>query len=108
MFLPLINAYRVGQVQTLLNLPGDGRLAFLWLRGKRIASAVLIGLTCWLKPQMSLYLLWGLLRKQWSFAISLSDNAARRSLRSRLPSSAGTTRQNILQVLHFLSRRGMP
>ena len=103
-FLPLINAYRVGQVQTLLNFLVMAA-AFLWLRGKRIASAVLIGLTCWLKPQMSLYLLWGLLRKQWSFAISLSITLlAGLSLSLAVFGWHNTT--EYLQVLHFLSRRG--
>lgn len=70
-FLPLINAYDLGQVQTLLNFLVMASV-LLWLRGSRISPAILIGLTCWLKPQMSLFLLWGLLRRQWSFALSLS------------------------------------
>lgn len=69
-FLPLINAYRIGQVQTLLNFLIIASV-FLWMRGSRVSPAILIGLTCWLKPQMSLFLLWGLLRRQWSFALSL-------------------------------------
>jgi alpha-1,2-mannosyltransferase len=69
-FLPIINAYNLGQVQTLLNFLVMASV-LLWLRGSRISPAILIGLTCWLKPQMSLFLLWGLLRRQWSFAISL-------------------------------------
>lgn len=69
-FLPLINAYRMGQVQTLLNFLIIASV-FLWMCGSRVPPAILIGLTCWLKPQMSLFLLWGLLRRQWSFAISL-------------------------------------
>lgn len=103
-FLPLINAYKVGQVQALLNFLLIAS-AFLWLRGKRISSAIFIGLTCWLKPQMSLFLLWGLLRKQWSFAISLSITLlAGLSLSLAVFGWHNTT--EYLQVLHFLSRRG--
>src|SRR5665213_432919 len=69
-FLPLINAYAMGQVQTILNFLMIASV-LLWLRGSRIPPAILIGITCWLKPQMSLFLLWGLLRRQWSFAVSL-------------------------------------
>ena len=69
-FLPIIDAYNLGQVQTLLNFLVMASV-LLWLRGSRISPAILIGLTCWLKPQMSLFLFWGLLRRQWSFAISL-------------------------------------
>ncbi|HET9100656.1 MAG TPA: glycosyltransferase family 87 protein [Acidobacteriaceae bacterium] len=103
-FLPLINAYRLGQVQTLLNFLVIAG-AFLWLRGRRISSAIFIGLTCWLKPQMSLYLLWGLLRRQWSFAISLFITLlAGLSLSLAVFGWHNTT--DYLQVLSFLSRRG--
>lgn len=70
-FLPLINAFFLGQVQTLLNFLLIAS-AFLWLRNRRISSGILIGLTCWLKPQMALFLVWGLLRKQWSFTSALA------------------------------------
>ncbi len=45
--------------------------ALLWLRGSRVSPAILLGLTCWLKPQMILFVLWGLLRSQWRFTTSL-------------------------------------
>jgi hypothetical protein len=69
-FLPIVDAYNLGQVQTLLNCMLMAS-ALLWLRGSRVSPAILIGLTCWLKPQMILFVLWGLLRKQWRFATSL-------------------------------------
>jgi alpha-1,2-mannosyltransferase len=69
-FLPIIDAYNLGQVQTLLNFMLMAA-ALLWLRGSRVPPAILIGLTCWLKPQMILFVLWGLLRKQWRFTTSL-------------------------------------
>lgn len=70
-FLPLVNAYCLGQVQTLLNLALIASV-FLWMRGGRVAPGLLLGLTCFLKPQMALFLLWGIFRRQWSFAISLT------------------------------------
>jgi alpha-1,2-mannosyltransferase len=70
-FLPLVNAFFLGQVQTLLNFLLIAS-AYFWLRGKRIAPGILLGLGCWLKPQMALFLVWGLLRRQWSFAVSLA------------------------------------
>jgi hypothetical protein len=69
-FLPIVNAYSLGQVQTLLNFLLMASV-LLWLRGERIVPAILIGLTCWLKPQMGMFLLWALLRRQWNFALSL-------------------------------------
>jgi len=70
-FLPLVNAYCLGQAQTLLNLALIASV-FLWMRGRRVAPGLLIGLTCWIKPQMALFLLWGMLRRQWSFTVSLA------------------------------------
>lgn len=71
-FLPLINALFLGQVQTLLNFFLIFS-AFLWLKGYRKAPGILIGLACWLKPPMALFVIWGLLRRQWSFIVSLAS-----------------------------------
>jgi alpha-1,2-mannosyltransferase len=103
-FLPLIDAYNLGQVQTLLNFMLMAA-ALLWLRGSKIPPAILIGLTCWLKPQMSLFLLWGLLRRQWSFAISLSITLlAGFSLSLTVFGWHNTV--EYMQVLHYLGQRG--
>ena len=71
LFLPLVNAYHLGQVQTLLNLAMIASV-FLWMRGQRVGPGLLIGLTCLVKPQMALFLLWGALRRQWSFVVSMA------------------------------------
>ncbi|MGH9617290.1 MAG: glycosyltransferase family 87 protein [Acidobacteriaceae bacterium] len=103
-FLPLIHAYNLGQVQTLLNFLLISSV-LLWLRGARVSPAILIGLTCWLKPQMCLFLIWGLLRRQWSFAVSLLITLA-----SGLALSVGIfgfhNSVEYLNVLKYLSRRG--
>ena len=103
-FLPIINAYNLGQVQTLLNFMLMAA-ALLWLRGSRISPAILIGLTCWLKPQMSLFLLWGLLRRQWSFAISLSITLLAGLSLSLVVFGWHNTAEYV-QVLSYLGRRG--
>ncbi|MES2223119.1 MAG: glycosyltransferase family 87 protein [Acidobacteriota bacterium] len=70
LFLPIIDAYNLGQVQTLLNFMLMAA-ALCWLRGSRVPAAILLGLTCWLKPQMILFVVWGLVRRQWRFTTSL-------------------------------------
>ena len=103
-FLPIIDAYNLGQVQTLLNFMLMAA-ALLWLRGFRISPAILIGLTCWLKPQMILFLLWGLLRRQWRFTVSLLITF----LTGVLLSGAIFGWHNTLEyvrVLHYLGQRG--
>lgn len=103
-FLPLIHAYNLGQVQTLLNFLVMASV-LLWLRGSRISPAILIGLTCWLKPQMSLFLLWGLLRRQWSFAISLFITLIA-GLSLSLAVFGWHNTAEYLRVLNYLGRRG--
>ena len=103
-FLPIIDAYNLGQVQTLLNFLVMASV-LLWLRGSRISPAILIGLTCWLKPQMSLFLFWGLLRRQWSFAISLCITLMV-GLSLSLAVFGWHNTAAYAQVLHYLSRHG--
>lgn len=103
-FVPLINAFVLGQVQTLLNFLMITS-ALLWLRGYRKAPAILIGLTCWIKPQMALFLIWGLLRRQWSFAISLASMLVL-GLAISLAVFGVHNTSEYLVVLHYLSRRG--
>lgn len=103
-FLPLVNALFLGQVQTTLNFLMI-LSAFLWLRGRKVSSGILLGLTCWVKPLMVLFLLWGLLRRQWSFAVSLAS-----MLLLGLAISAAVfgwhNTAEYMAVVHFLGRHG--
>ena len=103
-FLPLIDAYNLGQVQTLLNLMLMAA-AYLWLRGSRVSPAILIGLTCWLKPQMMLFVLWGLLRRQWRFTTSLAITFITGVFLS-VAIFGWHNSVEYVQVLRFLGRRG--
>ena len=103
-FLPLVNAYCLGQMQTLINCALIAS-AFLWMRDRRVVPGVLVGLTCLLKPQASLFFLWGLLRRQWSFSASLCTVVA---LGAALSVAVFGWHNHVayLQVVHFLSRHG--
>ncbi|MGB8478215.1 MAG: glycosyltransferase family 87 protein [Acidobacteriaceae bacterium] len=103
-FLPVIDAYNLGQVQTLLNFMLMAA-ALLWLRGSRIPPAILIGLTCWLKPQMILFLLWGLLRRQWRFTTSLAITFFTGAFLS-VAVFGWHNSMEYIQVLRYLGRRG--
>ena len=92
-FLPIIDAYNLGQVQTLLNFMLMAA-ALLWLRGSRVSPAILLGLTCWLKPQMILFVLWGLLRAPVEIHDQPCAHVALRSRSFRSASLAGTTPWN--------------
>lgn len=103
-FLPLINAFFLGQVQTLLNFLLMAS-AFLWLRGYRKTTGILVGLTCWFKPTMALLFIWGLLRRQWSFAVSLAGMLVVGAVLSLTIFGIHNTAE-YLAVVRFLGRRG--
>ncbi|HTU49312.1 MAG TPA: glycosyltransferase family 87 protein [Acidobacteriaceae bacterium] len=103
-FLPIIDAYNLGQIQTLLNFMLMAA-ALLWLRGSRVSPAILIGLTCWLKPQMILFVLWGLLRRQWRFTTSLLITFLAGAFLS-VAVFGWHNSVEYVQVLRYLGRRG--
>ncbi|MBN2384934.1 DUF2029 domain-containing protein [bacterium] len=68
-FYPVTKGFILGQIQTWITLMFA--LAFLcWLNGYKTWSGLLIGGCCLIKPHFALLLVWGLMRKQWRFAIS--------------------------------------
>jgi hypothetical protein len=103
-FLPIIDAYNLGQVQTLLNFMLMAA-ALLWLRGSRVSPAILLGLTCWLKPQMILFVLWGLLRRQWRFTTSLVLTFLAGAFLS-IGTFGWHNSVEYIQVLRYLGQRG--
>lgn len=69
-FYPLVKGHTLGQLQVFINLALG---AALWLLPKRpLASGLLVGLCCLVKPQYLLLLVWGLLRRHRSFAAGVA------------------------------------
>ncbi len=65
-FFPVMVAFTIGQIQTWIN----GLFVFAclcWIYDRRLAAGMLIGAICLIKPQLGLFLVWGGLRRQWSF-----------------------------------------
>ena len=104
LFLPLAEALYRGQIQMLLTFLW-GLAALLWQRERRGWAGFILALTCAFKPQLALFLLWGLLRKEWRFtgifagtlAAITAGSIARFGLQNNL---------DYLSVLSFLSRHG--
>ncbi len=69
-FYPIMIAWRLGQIQALLNFAFAAACLF-WLIDRKRAAGVLIGVVCLVKPQMCLFLIWALLRGQKDFAVGL-------------------------------------
>jgi len=70
MFYPLIKAYSLGQVQVFINCFFTLAVWF-WIQRKEHIAGILIGLVILLKPQYLLIAVWAMLRKRFSFSISL-------------------------------------
>ena len=65
-FYPVLKAYSLGQVQIWIDVLFTlGCISWLYQK-KRLAGAV-VGLICLIKPQFSLFLLWGLIRREEEF-----------------------------------------
>ena len=104
LFLPFAEAFYRGQVQILLTLLWE-LSALLWMLQKRSASGFVLALTCAFKPQLAIFLLWGVLRREWKFTavfvatcvVILACSVAHFGLANHL---------DYLAVLSYLSRHG--
>ncbi|MBP2299794.1 glycosyltransferase family 87 protein [Azospirillum picis] len=103
-FFPVVKAFSIGQMQVWLNAAFVFS-AILYLRDRRGAVGVLLGLSTLIKPQLSLFLLWALLRRDWRMAggwalvvgIGTAAAAALYGVRPML---------TYLDVLSFIGRHG--
>ena len=67
-FYPLIQAVRLGQIQVELTAFFIAA-CYAFASGKRGTAGFLVGMATLIKPQFSLFLLWGLMRRDWRFCI---------------------------------------
>jgi alpha-1,2-mannosyltransferase len=104
LFFPMTYGYLLGQLQVWNNaLFVFACLA--WALDKRIAAGILIGMICLFKPQLSIFVLWGLLRREWGFLLGLALTGAAGLVASVLLFGL---QNNIgyLEVLSYISRHG--
>jgi len=103
-FYPVMRAYANGQMQTWLNA-AFAAAAWCWATGRRRAAGALLALCCAVKPQLGVFLLWGLLRRQWPFVGTFVGVAA-----ALLAVSVGlygwSAHVEYLGMLRFLGERG--
>jgi alpha-1,2-mannosyltransferase len=104
LFYPLTHGYAIGQAQVWINALFV--FAFLaWALDRRGLAGGMVGLICLLKPQYAIFVLWGLLRREWRFAAVLVTTGAAGLTASILLFGL---RNNIeyLKVLSYISRHG--
>jgi alpha-1,2-mannosyltransferase len=73
-FYPLIKSFEVGQIQTWLYFLFILAL-WSWLSDKKFLAGVLIGFICLIKPQLGLFALWGMLRREDRFTVGIVGTA---------------------------------
>lgn len=103
-YYPIMQAWDLGQAQGWINFLCVWSLA-AYLRGQKAISGVTLALACLLKPQLALFVLWALVRREWRFlvflvstgAVGLLVSIARYGLAAHL---------EYLRVLSFLTQRG--
>jgi alpha-1,2-mannosyltransferase len=104
LFYPLTYGYAIGQAQVWINaLFIFSCLA--WVLDRRGVAGGMIGLICLLKPQFVMFVLWGLLRREWRFAAVLVATGAAGLTASVLLFGI---KNNIeyLKALSYISRHG--
>jgi hypothetical protein len=65
-FYPLIKGYELGQMQVFINLFAALALLAIGVQRQALAGACL-ALCCVIKPQLVVVVLWGVVRRRWSF-----------------------------------------
>ncbi|HEV7501425.1 MAG TPA: glycosyltransferase family 87 protein, partial [Vicinamibacteria bacterium] len=74
-FYPVMRAYANGQMQTWLNALFAAAV-WCWITDRRAGAGALLALSCAVKPQLGLFVLWGLLRREWRFLGAFAAVAA--------------------------------
>jgi len=67
-YYPLVKAYTLGQIQTLLAMFAAGAL-LAYMQGWRVLAGAILALGTLAKPQMGFLLIWGLVRRRWDFVL---------------------------------------
>ena len=104
LFLPFAEAFYRGQVQILLTLLWELSAVF-WVLRRKGSAGFTLALTCMFKPQLAIFLLWGLLRREWRFTAILVITCAA-VLACSIAHFGLTNHLDYLPVLSYLSRHG--
>lgn len=103
-FYPLVQAWNLGQAQVFINLFCTLAL-HLYLQGRKALAGFVLALACLLKPQLALFVLWGLVRRDWRFLAGLVSTGAVGVILAILRYGWHNFFA-YFEVLSFLSRRG--
>jgi hypothetical protein len=103
-YYPVVHAFSLGQVQVWVNALFAAAL-WCWVTRRRAGAGVAVALMCLLKPQYGVLVLWGLLRRQWSFVTAAAVTAAV-GLAASLALFGLGNHLDYLRVLSYIARHG--
>lgn len=101
---PILRGFTLGQIQSVLTLLVALSI-IAWQCNKFIIAGILIGLCCAVKPHWLLIILWALLRRHWSMAVSASATAGAIFLLSVMAYGL-VNFVDYINVLSFISQHG--
>ena len=104
LFYPLVRAYYLGQIQVWLDVLFTAA-CLCWVKDRRVLAGVLIGLAATIKPQLGLFLLWGLLWREWAFTAGVLGSTVSIGLVS-LALFGLNNHLEYLRVLSFIGSHG--
>lgn len=104
LFLPFAEAFYRGQVQILLTFLWE-LSALLWMSRRSGSSGFVLALTCAFKPQLAIFLLWGILRREWRFAAVFAGTSGV-VLAISVAHFGITNHLDYIPVLSYLSHHG--
>ena len=103
-FYPIMKGYGLGQIQTWIDA-WFALACLCFVLGRQAAAGAFIGLICMMKPQFALYLLWGLLRRRWTFALGFGA-VTTLWLTASIAAFGLANHLDYISVLKFLSQHG--
>lgn len=103
-FYPTAKAAKIGQIQVWLDL-AFAVSVLCWLFGRKGIAGALLGFACTIKPQFGLFLVWGLLWRDWRFVGGYLAVVVPVGLLS-LAVFGIKNHLDYLQVLGFITERG--
>jgi hypothetical protein len=103
-FYPAVKAFTLGQIQLWINSL-FAVVLLLFMTGYRSMSGVLTGVICLIKPHYGLLILWGLINREWRFAIALALTGMA-GLAASVFFYGWVNHLDYLSVLSFMSERG--
>lgn len=104
MFYPAVKAFTLGQIQLWINSLFAAVL-LLFMLNYRLSSGVLTGVICLMKPHYGLFMLWGMINREWRFTVALALTGIA-GLVASIFYYGWLNHLDYLSVLSFMSERG--